>query len=268
MPVGAWLCSSFSRWSRKRLAPVRTVRLGHASVKGGLRAFSGSGALRSALHTAPSAVVLRDVLRRRVAGSPFPWSSPLAAALAAAVPGPLGASLCGAASQGGPEQALCAPQWCSPPAGFRLRFAFCCSSHLGPRGLSLGLERGPHFYFMPSLLLRLDSGPPQRHCHLPGQFRKEMKPKGHPPEVSVQLRSTQPVCRSAGWGGRREGPPGLRVASLRSGGLRGTARTAWKSEDGRGGGGGVRHLVWSPRDFQAADCSWALASRHTETSTS
>ena len=99
---------------------------------------------------------------------------------------------------GAPERALCAPRWCSPPAGFRLPFAFCCSSQSslgGPWGLPLGLERGPRFYCMPSLPLHLDSGPPQRHCHPPGQFRKEMKPKGHPPEVSVH-----PVCGSAGWG--------------------------------------------------------------------
>lgn len=50
----------------------------------------------------------------------------------------------------------------------------------GPGARLWGLERGSRFCFMSSLLLHLDSGPPQRHCHLPGQFRKEMKQKGHP----------------------------------------------------------------------------------------
>lgn len=47
----------------------------------------------------------------------------------------------------------------------------------GPGACLWGLEPGPRFCFMPSLLLYLDLGLPQRRCHLPGQFRKELKQK-------------------------------------------------------------------------------------------
>lgn len=54
------------------------------------------------------------------------------------------------------------------------------------------------------------------------------------------------------------------MASFRSRGRRGTARTVWKSDDGWGGGGGVQHLVWPLRGFQAAKGTVGLLPQSTQ----